>query len=318
MIKISSVIDSAGRRVIGQKSPRPRVYLDHWAFRDISEDASLNNRFRSALLARDGTLCISLANIVEFSQVTDRRQIALAEEFIDSLWPNIYFQNINFPEVIDIEKKRKQGQPSNGSPDSDVPIFSMFTEAAARDLCWRPTARHGLAEIARNASHYKSAMDATADLFVQRAQDVWFSTIANAAPGETAKTIKASCRISVTEPVVIALFEYLHGRNSPIKRNDVHDFSHMIVPVMYNEYVLLDGKTRHAASVVLRRLQKLYTEIDPRLGEQITNTFASVYSRSGLDQFFRDLETRVDIKKTEAAIANAAAVGRAAAAPQSA
>ena len=301
-----NILDPTGRRVWAQNRPLPSVYLDHWAFRNISEDPALADRFRRAILARNGTLSISVANIVEFSQVADRRQIDLAEQFIDSLLPHVFFQNTNFLEVADIEKKRKQGLKSNGSPDSDVPIMSMFTQNA-RDFDTLPSARAGLHSIAQNASQYKMILEMGADLFKSRAEKEWFPQIERAGVAGMTNTLKSASRESVTEPVFIALCEYLHRRKSPIKKNDVMDYVHMLVPVTHNQYVLLDGNTRQAADAVLSRLKKAYSEMDPRLGEMLVNSFAAVYSKSDLEQFFRELETGEDIKKTEAARATAAA-----------
>jgi hypothetical protein len=300
MIEVLNVLDSNGRRGSRQKREQPSVYLDHWAFRKISEDRALAGRFRRALLARKGTLSISLANIVEFSQVTDIGQLTAAEEFIDSLLPHIYFQNFNFMEVIDIEKARVQGKRSNGSPDSDVNLLATFTKPAC-DFGLSLTARGGLQEIAKDRSTYRASIDSGANLFINRAQTESFPMIASAKPSEMNSNLRLLAWQSTTAALSAVLCEELYRRKSPIKPHDVIDYIHMIVSVMYNHYVLLDGPTRHTASQVLRRLEKVKSDVDPRSGQLLNNLFASVYSEPDLDNFFRDLEAGADIKKTDAA-----------------
>jgi hypothetical protein len=97
-----------GRLGATQNRGRPSVYLDHWALRNISQNPAWAEQFREGLHARGGSLAISLQNFVEFSQLTDRSQIATAEQFIDSLLPNIYFQDISYPAVIRAEKDQLQ------------------------------------------------------------------------------------------------------------------------------------------------------------------------------------------------------------------
>jgi hypothetical protein len=306
MIEVLNVVDSSGRRGSKQRREKPSVYLDHWAFRKISENRELAERFRRALLPRKGTLSISFVNIAEFSQVTDVKQLTAAEEFIDSLLPRIYFQNVNFPQVIEIEKadiqwmqsNGAQGKRSNGSPDSDINLMNMFTQSA-RDFGTSLTARRGMQEIATHRSKYKAMTQTFADLFINRARTEWFPGIASAKLSEINSMLRHLSWQSLTEPLFVALCEELVRRKSPIKPNDVNDYAHMIVPVTNNDYVLLDKPTRHTASQIMRRLEKVNTDVDPRLGKLLNCRFASVYSEPDLENFFSDLEAGADITKTD-------------------
>jgi len=56
--------------MVFQELISPSVYLDHWAFREITDSKTLTKRFSEALLFRGGTLVLSWLNIVEFYKVT--------------------------------------------------------------------------------------------------------------------------------------------------------------------------------------------------------------------------------------------------------
>jgi hypothetical protein len=64
-----------GRALLGESLGRPIVYLDNWAINDIALDDAYRNRFVSTLNDREGTLRLSISNVVELMKQTDRKQI---------------------------------------------------------------------------------------------------------------------------------------------------------------------------------------------------------------------------------------------------
>jgi hypothetical protein len=87
---ISAIVLEDGRLSIEQKLTKPTVYLDHWAIRKFSDDTALQGRFLRALHDCGGTLLFTVQNVVEFSQMSDQRQAARAEKFLDRILPNLF------------------------------------------------------------------------------------------------------------------------------------------------------------------------------------------------------------------------------------
>lgn len=116
--------------MVRQWRGKPSVYLDHCAFRRISETPERAKAFRDALIARNGSLAVSMLNFVEFAQVTDPRQLAAGEQLIDSILPRIYIQNPSYPHVIDAERKKRSPAGFPGNPDSDGNMLYHFTTPA--------------------------------------------------------------------------------------------------------------------------------------------------------------------------------------------
>jgi hypothetical protein len=69
-------INAKERLELVQKDISPSVYLDHWAWRHISENIALSDRLIKAIKAKNGTLVLSWINACEFTQVTDKKQTA--------------------------------------------------------------------------------------------------------------------------------------------------------------------------------------------------------------------------------------------------
>ena len=78
----------------------PTVYLDHWAWRKISESEELSRKFLSAMKSSGGTLAFSWLNIIEFSKV-DEKQARKADELLNEIWPHVFILYPNFFKVIE-------------------------------------------------------------------------------------------------------------------------------------------------------------------------------------------------------------------------
>jgi ribosomal 50S subunit-associated protein YjgA (DUF615 family) len=90
-----------GRKLLIEKMGRPIVYLDNWAINDISLNSDFRQRFINIMKRRQGTLRISVQNIVELIKQTDIEQIESILSLIDSVDAGLI--NTNFQEVIDKE-----------------------------------------------------------------------------------------------------------------------------------------------------------------------------------------------------------------------
>ncbi len=88
MIEIT--IAANGEPTAGMQLVSPAVYLDHWALRAVSEDATLGGRLTKVLEAQGGTLVLSWANIAEFPGL-DEQAARKAEHFIGGQLPRLFF-----------------------------------------------------------------------------------------------------------------------------------------------------------------------------------------------------------------------------------
>jgi len=282
MIEILTTLDERGQRRAAQKRGTPSIYLDHWALRDISENPIWAKRFREALFASGGSLAISVVNVVEFSQVADLRQIAAAEHFIDTLLPNIFWQDVTFPHVIAAENKQQR------VPDADAHLLHLFT-LEARTVGAPLSMRGRLAVFTQDAAAHKSFEEFGTEVINNKIQKEFFPQIAEMGQKGINKALRSTR--SRTEALFIATIEYFYNQRKgrlrvglkdlPLKKNDVMDIIHMLVPVSFCDYVLLDSNTCQIVDAVTNRLQKL-------LGQGIR--IARVYNKAGVETFLSALE----------------------------
>jgi hypothetical protein len=283
MLEVSAVINPAtGLRLAGQRRGTPSVYLDHCAFRKISEVPARAKAFRDALFARDGSLAMSVLNLVEFWEVTDARQLAAAEQFIESLLPRIYMQSTCYPQVMDAERKKRSAAGYPGNPDADLRMLDFITTVARHG---GPLTVRGLFNPnTTNTVPNPATMDLMQRQVIQHIETNYFKTIGDARKRDVLGTIQRSLLTSPTESLLIAAVEYMYGRRgTPLKPNDVMDLAHAIVPTMYCHYVILDKNTAQTMNVAKRRVREACLDYP----------FARVYSmaKDGLDQLIADIAT---------------------------
>src|SRR5882762_2611211 len=122
---LSLSISETGSLTATQRDFSPTVYLDHWAVRELSEDEILANRFATALESRGGTLALSWANLVEFGKVVNEKQTRMAESFIESNLPRVFFIEAEPFIVIGREDELLAGGPP-APPHADQEFLKLF------------------------------------------------------------------------------------------------------------------------------------------------------------------------------------------------
>lgn len=267
--------------MVRQWRGKPSVYLDHCAFGRISETSERAKAFRDALIARNGSLAVSMLNFVEFAQVTDPRQLAAGEQLIDSILPRIYIQNPSYPHVIDAERKKRSPAGFPGNPDSDGNMLYHFT-TPARMYGFPLTARGLFTSLTRDAAPLKASGEFWLRKVIQHFETEHFKKIGEARRRDVLATIQNSLMSSPTEALVVAAVEYLYSRRkTPLKMNDVVDLTHALVPTVYCDYVILDKNTAQTMNVAKRRVRELIVDFP----------FARIYSmaKNGIDQLIADL-----------------------------
>jgi hypothetical protein len=81
----------------------PRIYLDHWAIRRISEDPARKGRFLGALKTK-GTILFSLMNVVEIASDQEPARSAQIRGFLEQLGPYWMPVTIDPLRVLDAEE----------------------------------------------------------------------------------------------------------------------------------------------------------------------------------------------------------------------
>jgi len=236
-----------------QQLVSPAVYLDHWALRAVSQDATLGGRLTRALETRGGTLVLSWANIAEFPDL-DEQAARQAEEFIDRQLPRLFFLRFNPFDVIRAENALIAGGPPV-PPHADLEFLRLV-------VCLRPsgvqpiTCIGMLAEVSGRREESTERMRA---VFVD-----WLSSFREEyhEDNEFRALVDQSLRRQVApRGTSIVLSEVMAGlmrdRSAPITANDALDFFHTIVPVAYCDFVLLDGRWRDQVDRLRVRLRRV-------------------------------------------------------------
>lgn len=260
----------------------PSVYLDHWAFRQISEDDKLRKQFVDTLKEKKGTLSISWLNFTEFAKV-DEKQKRVAENFIDSVLPNIVFLEVAPFVVIEREKENAllAGAPP-APPHIDAEYAKVLLIDGANSLT--PLSANGLLEDSSSPelvecckSYVKSIIDRTEQLRKevandqQRANGVKNFVYREVVPRGTRQLVRAMLRSLVL------------NRELKMTANHAMDLTHTVVPVSYCDFVLLDSHWVTQVEQARIRMKK---------DGVLKFPLAKVYSgkKNGITRFLDDLK----------------------------
>ena len=235
MLTIS--IDNGGRLVATQRDCSPTVYLDHWAFRELSTTPALAERFVAALKLRNGTLASSCTNLIEFCNVTDDHQARRAEELLEASLPHVFFLEMDPFLVQRREDELLRGGPPR-PPHEDRELFttlfrlkpqsvSVFTARMLFD-----GVRSGIGRQANELAD--TIVQQVAKLRIEHESDAAFQTTLKRPP--TFQKMQKGTRLILKE----LLRGLVLDRSTNLSRNHAVDFLHAVVPVSYCDFVMLD------------------------------------------------------------------------------
>lgn len=257
MLQFYSSPNSTVPSQIGQKLVRPCVYFDHWAFVKFSRDEQLGARFARILHDREGTIALSILNLLEFSGLTDIGQAKAAERFLESLLPRLFFMRFSPNEVRVGEVERWTGQTVQ-SPAGDVQLLRQFGLPMAEGR--GPFHARGLfAESVRQRDYLQQLIKKLAET----AQEDYREYRAKHPLGpEFTRMIKTELKKVVGHPrptgaLRIALIEQQFLQAQPVlDAHDAIDMLHTVVPAAYCQLVLLDGRWCDLVDRAQRRLTR--------------------------------------------------------------
>jgi hypothetical protein len=239
----------------------PTVYLDHWAWMDISGSSLWMDRFSSALESRKGTLAISNLNLLEFSTMTDQKQPCRADQLRDRIFPQIAYINPNFIAVIEEEDKLTAADPKE--PHADSVTLNDHVHAK---FC--------LVHQTGTATKFLAFADFLIKDIETRRQNNQRYSFAGAAKG---KSIRRGTRFIADE----LLGAVCKNKKLKLNRQHVIDICHAIVPVAYCDFVLLDGCWRDQVERAQRRIRDRGMKFP----------MAQIFSKHGVDDFLTALES---------------------------
>lgn len=237
MIEISIIREGLD---VNHRFISPTVYLDHWAWRRISESDILTNRFSNALKSRGGTLAISWLNLVEFTKVTDERQTCKADVLLDRILPQIFFVNPNFFKVIEQEDKPLAG----GEPitlHADLELLRGFAKFNLKSNSLNLLSAQSIFRLVPAmgiAGQYDGFADSVIEYIESMRQEYdnnkEFQTRVRQLP--KGQPIRYGTRYIANE----LIGSFLRNKQIKISRNHAIDVSHAVVAVAYCDYALLD------------------------------------------------------------------------------
>lgn len=280
MIKLT--INKEGNLYVDEWCIPPTVYLDHWAWRKISESKTLTNRFSSALKARGGTLAFSWLNIIEFGKVTVEEQTRKADALLDEIWPHVFILYPNFFKVIEQEYIILAGG-ERVAPHADLETLKSILKLSPlgpNSLCPLPTP-HLFGLVPSTGVTY----DDFADSVIHHIESLRQDYCNNREFYSTVNRIPKGGRIEFGTQFIARelLRSFLKNRTMQISRNHAMDVSHAIVAVAYCDYVLLDGHWATQVEQARKRIRDGGTSFH----------MAKVFSEkaNGVETFLGELES---------------------------
>lgn len=110
-------LDYEGHPAIRQVFEAPSVYLDHWAIRHFSDTRDDADRFVKALQSANGTLLVSVFNLIEFAPPSSEENARAAEKFLDTVLPNVFVSDLNIDRAVEFEAAHGLSMTPPADPD---------------------------------------------------------------------------------------------------------------------------------------------------------------------------------------------------------
>lgn len=268
---------NGGRLQVNQSFDFPAVYLDHWAIRRFSSDATLGNWFLSALKASGGSLVVSHVNLAEITGPTDPKHAGEIATFLEAVLPNIYFAMFDVEKAIDQEKiPRDISIRLRTVPDIDL----LLLVARQRPDDLQPFTIAGVIKV---VAEHRDKLNAIWTDSNRKLADHINNVRSNAETMKKVQNFKDHPRHVPTLAVMQELLRPIFlDKTLAIGPNDAGDIHHAITSITYCDYVLLDGKWQDLYGRMMRR----FSELDLKI--RIAKVFSE--RRHGLELFLKELE----------------------------
>ena len=235
-----------GQVFFEQKAVGPTIYLDQWMWCQLSEDAALRRRFIGSAASRSACIMYSIASLIELAQISDQGQLHALAEVMDSL--DFGFVEMDPNQVIALEKRHESKTPgifNDRHPAADRELLKYVIRshypstpkmsALLRDLKQEIPARYSSIADSLEASWTPMVERARADSIV----------LARAKTRNRARNISRAGPPYTEDILRILNFFLVANETMVMSRNEWMDILHLVVPVAYLEFVVLDKRWIH-------------------------------------------------------------------------
>lgn len=259
--------------VVEQVANRPTIYLDNWAFNLFTQNRELGGKLLKLMNEKVGSIAFSIMNLYEITIREDRDQVEIIKNYIDAF--DCILIDINPDKVIMKEELHKNGKIV-GSPAADYELLKAYVLYAHNYL--KPF------RVSELVTKLQEEIKTQKTLLEQKFEKELFPIIKKArtedgllsqAKKRFAKKLQSE--FPCTRGIYSKCIDYI-VINEKMKMPDKEwrDVFHLIVPVSYCDYVLIDS--RWLSFVNTLGLQHPF--------------IAKVFSHNYIADFFDDLEHR--------------------------
>lgn len=258
-----------------QRMTSPSLYLDTCALQHIALDSNLAERSRATMLTQNGSLALSWLHFMELCDLPAEKshKADAVASFLDSLYPHLWFIEVNYGQVVQREDENRKGpQLDNGAwPQQFVctqrrtlhPMtFTEVIESCRRDPAIARRFKTSLCEL--NSDLERARLAYQQNPRALRHPDDFSERLPNHPP---------------TRLIAFEMWQHvMKSRTRTMRSNDWRDFAHMVVPLAYCDFLVLDRGWAATASRISDRLRRKPAEL------------ARVFSMRELNDFVQTLE----------------------------
>lgn len=274
---IEKVKEKGIKSKITQKIFPPSIYLDTWAIFDFSLINQLSKKFINIVNNLNATLILSIITVFETMSIKDQNQINSVLNFLDSInIANTAFLDFNFVRVIKRENDFRKKDIFELSPALDdellsnfIPIFHNSKKVSVSDIFI--AYRKEFLKVKKINENWEK------ELFPKIIKARKNIKIVEKAKTQYSKRTEESDHYAF--PYTKFLFQQLYNylvinKNMNMPDKEWIDIFHLVVPVAYCDFVLMD---------------KRWFNFFDNLGLSYPK-ISRIYFKRKLSQFFNDLK----------------------------
>jgi len=260
--------------IVEQVANRPIIYLDNWAYNLFTENEELGGKFIKLMNEKEGSIAFSIMNLYEITIREDKDQVEKIKNYIDEF--DVVLIDISPTKVIMKEKLHKNGK-FIGCPAVDYKLLEAYVLYAHDYL--KPFKTSEL------VTKLQEEMKTQNGFFKQKFEEELFPFIKKArTQGDLISQAKMrfekklQSEFPYTEGIYSKCIDFIIvNEKMQMPDKEWRDIFHLIVPIAYCDYVLIDSRWRSFVDSI--DIQHPY--------------IAKVYSRNYIKNFLNDLKDYV-------------------------
>jgi len=245
-------IGRSGELEFTQKFTRPSVYLDHWAIRHFSENEEMRERLVRILKKQNGTLALSMMNMLEFTKARNPNWIRTAENFLQEIYPNIFLMESDVFCVW--EKEMKLSTAPHSLQDAHL-FFLSIQEPSDTGIF----GEFGMKNIIKysNSEEMRKYRNRLIHLSARWIKNLKTKYDSDASFQRSVKSLNMA-DLPRTQIIHQELYRatFLMSGFQP-EENHIIDFLHTVVPVSYCDFALLDKNWARQVEIIKPRLEEM-------------------------------------------------------------